>query len=187
MEIIQKNTPNFEKGTNKPFAIVIHVMDGSLIGTDSWFATPISSVSAHYGIGKNGEIHQYVQETDSAWHAGQIVSPSWNLLRHGINPNTYTIGIEHEGGPNDSWTEEMKKSSSSLIKDICSRWNIPVDRDHIIGHYQIKASKPNCPATNKGIIDELIKLASGGIVGANKEVSDAIMKLQEAMDILKGI
>jgi N-acetyl-anhydromuramyl-L-alanine amidase AmpD len=68
MEIIQKKSPNFWVGRKgyRPEAIVIHIMDGTLIGTDSWFANHTSQVSAHYGIGKNGEIHQYVQENDTA-------------------------------------------------------------------------------------------------------------------------
>jgi N-acetyl-anhydromuramyl-L-alanine amidase AmpD len=41
-------------------------MDGTLAGTDAWFTNPASQVSAQYGIGKNGEVHQYVKEEDTA-------------------------------------------------------------------------------------------------------------------------
>ncbi len=60
MEIIQKKSPNFWVGRKgyRPEAIVIHIMDGTLVGTDSWFANHTSQVSSHYGIGKNGEVHQ---------------------------------------------------------------------------------------------------------------------------------
>ena len=37
----------------KPELIVLHIMDGTLSGTDSWFADPSSQVSSHYGIGLN--------------------------------------------------------------------------------------------------------------------------------------
>ena len=160
-KIIQKKTPNFTVGrkTYKPEAIVIHVMDGTLIGTDSWFENPFSSVSSHYGIGKSGEIHQYVKEEDQAWHAGKVISPQWSLLKPGVNPNLYTVGIEHEGTASTAWPEAMKKASARLIKEISLRWNIPLDREHVIGHYQINGEKPNCPAVNKSVIDELINLA----------------------------
>lgn len=160
-KIIQKKTPNFTVGrkTYKPEAIVIHVMDGTLIGTDSWFENPFSSVSSHYGIGKSGEIHQYVKEEDQAWHAGKVISPQWSLLKPGVNPNLYTIGIEHEGTASTAWPEAMKKASARLIKEISFRWSIPLDREHVIGHYQINGEKPNCPAVNKSVIDELINLA----------------------------
>lgn len=160
MDIIKKTSPNFTKGTNLPKAVVIHIMAGTLVGTDDWFSRPSSKVSAHYGIGKKGEIHQYVKEKDSAWHAGIVNNPSWKLYDKVKNPNTYTIGIEHEGNENSVWSIEMKVSSARLIKDICTRWKIPIDRDHIIGHYEIDAvRRPNCPATKKNIIGQLIALA----------------------------
>lgn len=160
--IIQKPSPNFVKGRGdqKIEAIVLHIMDGSLAGTDDWFSRTISQVSSHYGIGLNGEVHQYVQDEDTAWHAGKIVPPaSWKLLKNGINPNTYTIGIEHEGHDLLNAPVEQLNASVALIRSLCAKWGIPVDRDHIVGHYQIKVTKPNCPATDKSIIDRIIALA----------------------------
>lgn len=157
--MIQKPSPNFgERGVFKPEAVVIHIMDGTLAGTDSWFGTPASQVSAHYGIGKSGEVHQYVQENKAAWANGRVSNPTWKLIKP-QNPNLYTVSIEHEGGPTDVWPEAQKKASAGLIRDVCTRYHIPIDRDHVIGHYQIYSQKPNCPATDKGIIDELIALA----------------------------
>ena len=79
MAAIWKGAVNYAAGRRgwTPEAIVIHVMDGSLSGTDSWFNNPASGVSAHYGVGKDGVIHQYVQENDTAFHAGTIVNPVW--------------------------------------------------------------------------------------------------------------
>lgn len=166
MNIIQKPTSNHFVGRKgyKPELIVIHVMDGSLAGTDSWFQSGSAAagkpVSAHYGIGQSGEVHQYVQEEDGAYHAGNILNPSFKLFKGAnINPNLYTIGIEHEGNATSIWSAALKASSAQMIKDICARWNIPIDRDHIIGHYQVFSGKPNCPATNKVIIDQLIAMA----------------------------
>lgn len=159
--IIQKPTPNKTMGRSgySPEAIVIHIMDGTLEGTDSWFSSSKSQVSSHYGIGRNGEIHQYVDEKDKAWHSGKVVKPSWSLLKPGVNPNLYTVGVEHEGYGGSVWTDKQKQSSARLIKKICTDWNIPIDRDHVIGHYQINGEKPNCPAVDKDIIQQLIELA----------------------------
>ena len=103
MNIIQKDAPNFWSGRKgfRPEAVVIHIMEGTLPGTDSWFASSSSQVSAHYGVGKSGEIHQYVKEGDTAWHAGRVDRPTWKLLKPDINPNLYTIGVEQEGYAND--------------------------------------------------------------------------------------
>lgn len=187
MNIIWIGSDNFTLGRNgqKPETIVIHCMDGTLIGTDSWFNEQISNVSAHYGIGKNGEIHQYVLEQNQAWHAGVVTNPTWSLIKQGINPNTYTIGIEHEGLARDIWTPEMKKASSTLIKDICTRWSIPIDRKHIIGHYEINSvKKPNCPAYNKEIIDELITMANAVVPSPSSNADQIRFHLKEIEKLL---
>src|SRR5258708_18197834 len=44
-----------------------------------------------------------MKEEDTAFHAGVLVNPTWTLLRPGVNPNSYTIGVEHEGKPDDLW------------------------------------------------------------------------------------
>lgn len=159
LNIIQKYTPNFGKRNGyKPEIIVIHIMAGTLQGTDSWFADPASGVSSHYGIGFHGEVHQYVKEEDRAWHAGTVSKPSFKLYKEGVNPNEYSIGIEHEGNDLSIAPISQLEASASLIRDICTRWAIPVDREHIIGHYQIRSTKPSCPATDKSVIDKLIAM-----------------------------
>lgn len=161
MQIIQKPSPNFsEREGYKPEVVVIHVMAGTLSGTDSWFATTASQVSAHYGVGLAGEIHQYVQEDKKAWHAGGVNQPNFELYKPNINPNLYTIGIECEGDDISKNPDTQITAIANLVKDVCTRWNIPIDRKHIIGHYQINLlNRPNCPATDKKIIDRIISLA----------------------------
>lgn len=166
MNIIDVPSPNFITGrkNHRPEAVVIHIMEGTLHGTDSWFSSIQSKVSAHYGIGKNGEVHRYVQETNTAWHAGRVNAPSWTLIKKSpsgmfVNPNYYTIGIEHEGNEQSEWTELMYKSSAEMVRDICQRWNIPIDRSHIIGHHEIYSLK-TCPGF-KVDLNKLIALATG--------------------------
>jgi len=139
-------TPNRRKGRDgfRPEAVVIHIMEGSLASADSWFQAPESQVSAHYGIGKDGTIHQYVGETDTAFHAGRVWKPEWSSIKTGVNPNLYTIGIEHEGKGESLWPEAMYRASATLIADVCTRWSIPIDRDHIVGHREIYGRK-TCP------------------------------------------
>ena len=68
-------------------------------------------------------MHQYVKECDTAFHAGVVVNPIWKGLRKNaagehVNPNFYTIGIEHEGTPAEEWTDAMYASSAALLQ-----WN----------------------------------------------------------------
>lgn len=164
MDIISVQSPNLTRGRKgyHPEAIVIHVMEGTLSGTDTWFGSGKSQVSAHYGVGVNGEVHQYVQETDTAWHAGRVHFPTWKLIKPAgtgnfINPNLYTIGIEHEGNESSEWTPAMYSADAELVASICQRWNIPLDREHIIGHREIYSLK-TCPGTVVSL-DNIIALA----------------------------
>ncbi len=140
---------NFSRGRAgyRPEAIVIHIMDGSLVGTDAWFNDADSQVSAHYGVGKSGQLHQYVKEMDSAHHAGTIIRPTWPLLKERANPNFYTLGIEHEGfgGRGEQWPAAMLQASLALVRELAHRWDIPLDDRHIIPHRMIRANKPHCP------------------------------------------
>jgi hypothetical protein len=141
---------NFRKGRHgfEPRAIVIHIIVGSLESAGLTFRDPRSGVSAHYGVGKSGRVHQFVEEGDTAFHAGTVVEPTWRLIDPNVNPNLYTVGIEHEGQPQDIWPAEQYGASAALVREIAGRWQIALDRDHIIMHREIRASK-TCP----GVVD----------------------------------
>lgn len=182
MNIISIPSPHFTTGRKiySPITVVIHIMEGTLTGTDSWFKDPRSKVSAHYGIGKNGEVHQYVKETDTAWHAGRVNAPSWQLIKQAanglfVNPNYYTIGIEHEGNENSDWPDAMYASSAEMVRSICSRWNIPIDRNHVIGHHEIYSLK-TCPG-HKVDLNKLIALATNTAIPVPP--ADGIEKTQQ--------
>lgn len=149
---------NFRKGRPfglRPEAVVVHIIDGSFAAGESVFRDPTTHKSAHYAVSRSGEVHQFVDEKDTAFHAGIVVNPTWALLRPRVNPNFYTIGIEHEGRPDDVWTEAELSASATLIGQIVARWSIPLDDLHVIRHHQIRASK-TCPG-NWLQIGELLK------------------------------
>jgi N-acetylmuramoyl-L-alanine amidase len=139
-------SPHRHKGRQgfRPEAVVIHIIEGTLAAADDWFQAPESKVSAHYGIGRTGEVHQYVGEADTAFHAGRVWKARWGRLKRRVNPNLYTIGIEHEGRGRSEWPDAMYESSARLIADVCTRWSIPIDREHIVGHREIYGRK-TCP------------------------------------------
>ena len=170
---------NFRRGRPgawRPEAIVIHVMDGTLVGTDAWFNDPASGVSAHYGVGKDGIVHQYVKEEDTAFHAGTVVGPTWSRIRTDslgryVNPNYYTIGVEHAGwGARDErWPEAQLQASLKLVRGIAERWSIPVDAAHVIRHALIRSSKPHCPGRGLDFDDYLARLDTTVAVAAPVE------------------
>lgn len=158
MNIIKNLVNNFSSREGyKPEIIVIHISAGSLTSMTSWFSTPLSQASSHYGVGKDGTILQYVEEENKAWTQGRVNNPTFKLYKPGINPNLYCISIENEGQDLVDGTPLQYDALRELIKDIAKRWNIPLDRDHIIGHYQIDAiNRPYCPSKDHTVVDKLV-------------------------------
>lgn len=149
MDIEWSESPNYRKGRNgrKPIAIVNHITAGAFPGCLTWMQNPVAQASSHYLITKTGRIINLVKDEDTAWHAGAVNKPSWPLY-DGTNPNYYTIGIEHEGQPGDPLTDAQYAATLWLHRQLVAKWGIPVDRDHIIGHYRIDSvNRPNCPGS----------------------------------------
>lgn len=113
--------------------IIIHDTEGTYASAIAAFQDPDRAASANYVVGSKGQIAQMVLETNIAWHAG-----NWDY-------NTRAIGIEHEGYAyvNGSFTTPEYQASEHLIASICSRWGVPINRTHVIGHYQVP--DPNNP------------------------------------------
>lgn len=128
----------------KPEAIVIHITDGSYIGAHAWLLNPKSQVSAHFLVRDDGYYDQLVKCEDSAWHCGVVVRPTWKLLKKGVNPNLYTIGIEIAALTTTPMNPAIYKTVARLVSQWATIYQIPLDRDHIIGHREIRADK-TCP------------------------------------------
>ena len=120
--------------------------------TDNW-------VSTHYTIDRQGNVYCYVPESLVAYHAGKGV---WNNDgTYTDSMNDYAIGIEVMGigtqkemsiymsaynysrlDPADlGFTDAQYESLKALVSDICSRYDIPMDRDHVIGHEEYSPQK----------------------------------------------
>lgn len=94
--------------------ITLHIMVGYLTSADNFFRSPGSTASAHYGVGGDGTIHQYVDESNGSWSDANYAS------------NNSTISIEHEGGMEGiPCTQACMDASAALCADIAQRygWN----------------------------------------------------------------
>ena len=148
MNIIQRSSPNYYAGRRgyKPIAIVNHITAGPFPGCLTWLCNPESQGGSHYLVNRVGEVYQLVAEENSAWANGIVQKPFWPLLISGVNPNYYTLSIEHEGQPYEPLTEKQYQATLELHMHLCKKWNIPLDRQHILGHYEIDSvDRPNCP------------------------------------------
>lgn len=105
-------SPNHYQGRNgyNITHITLHIMVGHLNGTDNVFNNPSTQASAHYGIGADGTIHQYVNENNGSYSDANYAS------------NNSTISIEHEGGmAGIPCTQACMDSSAQLCADIARR------------------------------------------------------------------
>ncbi|MER5750166.1 N-acetylmuramoyl-L-alanine amidase [Streptomyces sp. NPDC002088] len=105
--------------------IVIHDTEGTWDGVLNLVQDP-TYVSWNYTLrSTDGHIAQHVKAKDVAWHAG-----NWYV-------NAKSVGLEHEGflaSPDAWYTEAMYRSSARLVKYLAKKYDIPLDRQHILGH-----------------------------------------------------
>lgn len=116
-------------------------------------------VSTHYIIDREGKVTCYIPENLVAYHAGYGTwddDPKYLDLM-----NEYAIGIELAaiGSQKDmqqylhpseynaldksllGYTDAQYAALEALVSDICTRYDIPMDRDHIIGHEEYSPQK----------------------------------------------
>lgn len=150
------NTNNSFRGA-EPTVIVDHVVAGSGSSCDSWFRSSGNSVSsAHFLVWEDGRVTQYVDIRQMAWANGlstdRIPKSKANIVKQRkINPNKYSISIEHAGFTGELTAAQLKASIElhRWIRDEVKRiygHTIPMDRNNILGHFEVDPTrKPNCP------------------------------------------
>ena len=114
--------------------IVIHNTEGTW-NTALKLVTDPTYLSWHYTLrSSDGRIAQNLPMRNVGWHAG-----NWYV-------NTHSIGLEHEGvaAQGATWfTESMYRTSASLVRHLATKYDIPLDRAHIIGHDQVPGHIPS--------------------------------------------
>lgn len=85
-----RQTPNKSSGVIAPTVIVLHDTAGGLDdqGSVDWLCNPQARASAHFVVGREGEITQLCATNAAAWHAGQ------SSYRGRSNVNGFSVGIE---------------------------------------------------------------------------------------------
>ncbi|MGW3589519.1 N-acetylmuramoyl-L-alanine amidase [Streptomyces fungicidicus] len=115
--------------------VIVHVTQGSFDSAVQAFQDPGHKAAAHYIVGQDGRVTQMIRELDVAYHAGNR------------DYNERSIGIEHAGfvdRPED-FTDEMYEASARLTARICARYDLPVDRKHILGHVEVPGTDHTDP------------------------------------------
>lgn len=164
MDIKRYSSPNRFLGRKGwvPDMIVLHNTGGTKISSAHyWFLDPSSQVSAHYLVGLDGEIRQYVSLSDGAWCNGTSSDKSkrsWygnaksNLVRsRKQNCNLYSISVECVGRCGDPLTEAQLKAVTELVgrirEEVLAIYGkeLSVDADHLVRHCDVNPKgKPDC-------------------------------------------
>lgn len=125
-------SPNFSaRGGAQIRRIVLHYTTSRNInGSIAWFQNPASRVSAHYIVGRDGEIVQMVRDGDKAWHAA--------------GHNDDTLGIENVAQPGDVLTKDQEIALIKLCKFLMAEYRIP--KSMVTGHRYLP-NETSCPGS----------------------------------------
>ena len=135
--------------------IVIHITDGSpnLRNCVERFQRAETRACPHCVVGRGGEVVQLVELSRAAWH-----SSGWNAGSIGIEHIARTPGelkqwaklsretrrklvedvsdADAETDPGLAVTEAQIAASAALVRWLCERLGLPMDRRHVVGHYE---------------------------------------------------
>lgn len=144
-------------GQSAVYGVVIHIMDGTLAGTDSWFRNPDAQASSHFGTGKDGTIYQWVDTADRAWaQAGG---------------NSTWLSIENEGRGGDALTDAQINRCADILRWAHETYGVPLQvtndpNGRGLGWHGMGGSAwgghPNCPGSKiVAQLPEIVKRAGG--------------------------
>jgi hypothetical protein len=177
-------SPNFWTANSGRKAVVLHIAEGGYASSRDWLCSPASGVSSHFIVGPAGELAQLVSIYDSAWGngltygsdgrwftpGGHPVRPLWSDIVKGVNPNRYTISIEHAGHSGDVPSDAMLATTARLLRWLGEIFRLawvpgrtlirhtdinPVDKSRCPGpgfdlaHIAALASRPSGPAVRR--------------------------------------
>lgn len=140
--------------------IIHHAASTSFDSIGQVFANPSRGASAHYGVGRNQNVDQYVPEKFTAYHCGNYPV------------NQESIGIENvnsSGAPSWEVAPETKDTLVELCADIVRR-NPGIGKlvpgVNLFGHNQVSQKPTACPVTLlaylQTLADRVNALVSGG-------------------------
>ncbi|WP_236256340.1 peptidoglycan-binding protein [Streptomyces hygroscopicus] len=92
--------------------VVVHIMAGTLAGTDSWFRSSKAKASSHFGTGKGGALYQWVDTADRAW--AQAAG------------NTTWLSVENEGKGGDTLTDAQLDRNAEVLAWAHKTYGVPL-------------------------------------------------------------
>lgn len=136
---------------------------------------PALQNSATFFLNQDGSAVQCLDDPlhMDPWTNGDVNRPDLSNPRishmqsSGVNANERSlVTIENVGRePGTPISPAQEAKCAQIIAYYHAKAGVPVNRQTVIGHYQINSvDRPNCPGVNKSVIDRIVALASGGDV-----------------------
>lgn len=98
----------------------------------------------HLNQGWSGIGYHFVVRKDGTIERGR---PEWAIGSHAYGENSHTIGIHFSGDFMQAYlTSEQLEMGALLIANLCMDYDIPIDREHVVGHGELMST--DCPGTN---------------------------------------
>ncbi len=145
LKISKNYSPNFslpKRPHNKIKFVVIHYtgMKKESLAIKR-LCNPVTKVSSHYFLKKNGNVLELVPDLYEAWHAGKSSWKKYSSL------NKFSIGIEIQNSGHDNSYENFSSkqiiSLKSLLKYLVKTYKI--DKKYILGHSDIAPNRKKDP------------------------------------------
>jgi len=111
------------RGGAAPSSIVLHTTNNRNKGTsfakEAEYLRDSAEVSAHFLIGKDGRIVQFLDPVRwQAWHAGEAL-PAFR--------NARSIGVEHHVSVGETWTDAQHAACTWLTRELMRAYGITPD------------------------------------------------------------
>lgn len=149
--IVPAHPTNWRQLPNTPQGWVLHTPEEPWDNNEStpvWFsqAHPATPGSTHYYLDSDGDVYQMVQEKWSPIANGVLGKPYPSWANPNISLNGQSLNVEIEGYAGQIGKTLIPggvqfNALVKLIKHRCLAYGIPMDREHIIGHYQVSTDR----------------------------------------------
>lgn len=147
-KVAQQKTTGLHRGSDfapaihydlrKPnFVILHHTSQNSVAQTVRTFQLEHTKVSAHYIVGKDGQVIQMLNDFDRAWHAGRS---KWGAV---TDLNSVSIGIELDNNGNEPYPDTQINTLLVLLDTLKTKYQIP--QLNFLAHGDIAPGRKNDP------------------------------------------
>ena len=142
--------------------VCLHITGATWQSNYHWIMNPAANASYNAIVRDDGSVVSLVPEENAAYSHGRINRATWPLLKAGVNPNLYTLSLARTGSNQRTWTREQLSSTLEVLKTWGRRYDIPLKRPYIFGHFEIDSvNRWYCPGEGffNRVITELAKMA----------------------------